>query len=120
MQAVLVDSLSVVVYECRSLERRLSSQRLPLVPERCLAGPSTEEKSRVAMVLAEGNDPVAYWFNASKDGSREAHYRGGAIGGEGRGMTRWYTGSMPVRTEARRQTTEAGGGNREGGRLVRK
>ena len=66
-----------MVYECRSLERRLSSQRLPLVPERCLAGPSTEEKSRVAMVLAEGNDPVAYWFNASKDGSREAHYRGG-------------------------------------------
>jgi hypothetical protein len=37
--------------------------------------PSAEEQQRVAGIIAEADDP-GYWFHASRDGSREAHYRG--------------------------------------------
>lgn len=36
--------------------------------------PNAEERARVAGVVAEA-DATDYWFLASKDGSRESHYR---------------------------------------------
>ena len=36
---------------------------------------SAEEVARVQAIVAESDDP-SYWFRASKDGNREAHYRG--------------------------------------------
>ncbi|GFH25688.1 hypothetical protein HaLaN_23693, partial [Haematococcus lacustris] len=44
MQAVLVDQLEMVVYECRSLERLLSLACLPLQPHLDTAEPQPEEK----------------------------------------------------------------------------
>ena len=39
---------------------------------------SEEERVRVDKVLAECREPD-YWFAASRDGNREAHYRGAAL-----------------------------------------
>lgn len=41
--------------------------------------PSSEEQARVAGILAEPSAPD-YWFCASRDGNREAHYRGPHLG----------------------------------------
>jgi hypothetical protein len=84
--SVTVRDLSVLTYECRSLERVVARQRLPLLGGenggRCgvdFSPPSKEEAERVAAVLAEADDPD-YWYHASRDGGREAHYRGAAPG----------------------------------------
>ncbi|KAL6754391.1 hypothetical protein V8C86DRAFT_353040 [Haematococcus lacustris] len=78
-QAVLVDQLEMVVYECRSLERLLSLACLPLQPHLDTAEPPPEEKERVAATVAEGK-AQDYWVQASRDGNRESHYRGNALG----------------------------------------
>ena len=36
---------------------------------------SPAERERVECILLEASDP-GYWFAASRDGNREAHYRG--------------------------------------------
>ncbi len=41
--------------------------------------PPAQEKARVAAILAEPEHPD-YWFCASRDGNREAHYRGPHLG----------------------------------------
>mmetsp|Transcript_14691 Transcript_14691/g.37746 ORF Transcript_14691/g.37746 Transcript_14691/m.37746 type:complete len:263 (+) Transcript_14691:272-1060(+) len=81
---VEVDVLSMVLYQCRSLERRVSEWRTPLAAASGRGGvdeaaPAAEEVARVADVVkqAEGEN---YWFAASRDGNREAHYRGTYIG----------------------------------------
>ena len=40
--------------------------------------PAPEEAERVGRILAEADDPN-YWWAASKDGNREAHYRGAPL-----------------------------------------
>ena len=40
---------------------------------------SAAERVRVAAILAEPSQP-GYWFAASRDGNREAHYRGAHLG----------------------------------------
>ncbi|GAX84140.1 hypothetical protein CEUSTIGMA_g11563.t1 [Chlamydomonas eustigma] len=77
--AVPVDALKVVVYECRSLERRISCQNLPFGLPLDKSSPSSKERERVASVLLEA-ESEGYWFQASRDGSRENHYRGNALG----------------------------------------
>lgn len=78
-QAVLVDSLSTVVYETRCLERVISRQLVPLQLPADLAEAPAEEFERVQGVVAEADDKD-YWFHASRDGNREKHYRCGASG----------------------------------------
>eukprot|EP00884_Botryococcus_braunii_P000199 jgi/Botrbrau1/1017/Bobra.114_1s0055.1 len=88
--AILVDHACVLLYECRCLEKLISRQRIPfygapantaeggqkLVDGR---GPAPEEVQRVMSILQEADQPD-YWFAASKDGNRETHYRGTALG----------------------------------------
>jgi len=81
---VEVDVLSVVVYQCRSLERLVSQWATPLaavegsssLDERA---PEGEEVARVAQVVAQAAEKD-YWVSVSKDGNREPHYRGTYIG----------------------------------------
>lgn len=76
---VCVQQLSVVVYESRSLECRISQHNVNLAPQHDPSPASEQEQRHVASVLAEAEDPN-YWFHASKDGNREKHYRGPALG----------------------------------------
>jgi hypothetical protein len=96
---VPVDTLSVVTYECRSLERVVSEHVVRLrdagttlglgVSEstqrrRNLDPPSAAELAVVDEVVAQFSDPerdkAAYFFDAARDGSRESHYRGTKLG----------------------------------------
>lgn len=78
-QAVKVDNLAVVLYECRSLERQLLKHVISLSTHTDNSEPSEEEKSRVDDVLAESDHPD-YWYLVSRDGNREPHYRATALG----------------------------------------
>eukprot|EP00898_Chlorokybus_atmophyticus_P007833 jgi/Chlat1/8050/Chrsp73S07531 len=81
-----VDRLHVTVYACRSHERLLCAAPLELREQRggwdADSGVGAEERSRVEAVLAEfSNENLpSYWYHASRDGSRELHYRGPAVG----------------------------------------
>ncbi|DBA70060.1 TPA: hypothetical protein ACH3X2_012307 [Trebouxia sp. C0005] len=78
---VLVDHLLVVFYKCRSLEKYLELSKVPLSSEYQLddSMPSQQEQDNVQAVLQEADHP-SYWVSASKDGNRESHYRGPALG----------------------------------------
>lgn len=78
-QAVLVDQVEIVLYENRCQERVLSVQPIPLDRFLDVAEPSSREQERVSSIVAEAEQP-GYWFHASKDGGRETHYRGPAVG----------------------------------------
>ncbi|GBF97525.1 hypothetical protein Rsub_10448 [Raphidocelis subcapitata] len=96
-QAVLVDRLAAVVYECRSLERQISKAVVVMRAGRGAPGgeaaafgggnaadidvsePTAEERARVDRIVSE-QDEEDYWFHASKDGNRESHYRDAALG----------------------------------------
>lgn len=80
-KAFLVDRLTVVTHTCRCLERYLSRQTLALQGPLDRRQPELQEQARVDAVLSEGDKPD-YWVQASRDGNREAHYRG-------RQMHRW-------------------------------
>ncbi len=71
-----VDRAAIAVYACRSLERVLSCRDVPFAagpPDS--AEPLQPDHHRVLTILAEADDDD-YWFAASRDGNREAHYRG--------------------------------------------
>lgn len=74
-----VDCAAVTLYETRSLERLVSCQLVGFQGGLDEAPPSSEERARVAAILAEPSSPT-YWFAASRDGNREAHYRGSHLG----------------------------------------
>lgn len=78
---VLVDHLLIVFYKCRSLEKYLELSKVPLSSEDQLndSMPSQQEQDNVQAVLQEADCP-SYWVSASKDGNRESHYRGPALG----------------------------------------
>eukprot|EP01023_Acetabularia_acetabulum_P066905 TRINITY_DN9108_c1_g1_i4.p1 TRINITY_DN9108_c1_g1~~TRINITY_DN9108_c1_g1_i4.p1 ORF type:complete len:272 (-),score=35.53 TRINITY_DN9108_c1_g1_i4:95-910(-) len=83
---VRIDDLSVVFYECRSLERVLSRQDFVLVEqeENCsemskFCTPGDGELENVKKIVSEW-DEQGYWMKASKDGNRENHYRVSACG----------------------------------------
>eukprot|EP00201_Polytomella_parva_P012198 CAMPEP_0175066552 /NCGR_PEP_ID=MMETSP0052_2-20121109/16573_1 /TAXON_ID=51329 ORGANISM="Polytomella parva, Strain SAG 63-3" /NCGR_SAMPLE_ID=MMETSP0052_2 /ASSEMBLY_ACC=CAM_ASM_000194 /LENGTH=282 /DNA_ID=CAMNT_0016333269 /DNA_START=99 /DNA_END=947 /DNA_ORIENTATION=- len=78
---LVLDSLSSVFYECRCLERRLLTHVTPLdsslpLDERPV---SEEEHANLLRVISSADEPD-YWFHVSRDGSREAHYKGSALG----------------------------------------
>ena len=88
---VQVDSLSVVLYECRfdnvcsnsqewidfsrrrSLERILSRHQIELASPLDSSEPSESQLNLVASVVGAAEDEN-YWYYASKDGNREGHY----------------------------------------------
>ena len=72
--SVAVNHGSIVVFECRSLERVLSAHDVPFDASFDDAQPAEEEAARVAKILGEADD-ADYWFAASRDGNREGHYR---------------------------------------------
>lgn len=96
--------LNITVYESRSHERVLVSEKIAATVYRDLGkgknkkkkrlekfpfGPPElsfdscvyqSEEERVKGIYFETLDPETYWFNASKDGNREKHYREPKIG----------------------------------------
>lgn len=81
-QPIKVEHLSAVTYECRSLEKLLTEQQLPLSGRTDESTPSQEELDSTQAVLNEFREEGLddYWYHVSKDGSRESHYRGKAVG----------------------------------------
>lgn len=77
--AVAVNSACIALFECRSLERLLSCRHIDFQGGLDAAPPTAEEQQRVAAILSEPSSPT-YWFEASRDGNREAHYRGPHLG----------------------------------------
>ena len=77
-----VAQLQLVLFGCRSLERRVACQRLPLSPPLDAAPPSPAAAAAAAATLAEFEPQrlQAYWADVARDGSRETHYRGAARG----------------------------------------
>ena len=77
---LVVRQLQVVFFRSRSLEEQLSCSTLPLLEPVDESPPDAAELRHAASVANEVDDAAAYWFNASKDGQRAAHYRGSATG----------------------------------------
>lgn len=114
LQAVLVDKLKVVLYQNRSLERRIVSHVLPLQSTLDLSEVTQEEKKIVDDVVNEADNPD-YWFQASRDGSREAHYRDNVLGVtlihdlavcQGSAMAEGYGSQLPGILESFRQRVD--------------
>ena len=79
LRQVVVDCASVAVYAARSLERLLSCRDVAFAPGPAdEAAPLAEDHRRVLNIVAEADDDD-YWFAASRDGNREAHYRGACM-----------------------------------------
>ena len=77
-----VAQLRLVLFACRSLERQVACQHLPLSPPLDDAPPSAAAAAAAAATLAEFEPQRlhAYWADVARDGSREQHYRGAARG----------------------------------------
>ena len=74
---IALDSAAMVLYACRCLERVVSAHSVPFAGgDDGGAAPAEAEQRRVAAILGEAEEE-GYWFRASADGNREAHYRGG-------------------------------------------
>ena len=83
LRQVMVDRAAVAVYACRSLERPLCCRDVPFAAGPTDdAAPLAEDHQRVLDIVAEADDDD-YWFAASRDGNREAHYRGACLAGPG-------------------------------------
>lgn len=74
---VEIDALSIVLFHCRSLERRISTQRVPLMDPRETACPPQEELDTVARVMKQfAQSRLAEYFpKIQQPGNRESHYR---------------------------------------------
>lgn len=76
---LLVDRLSLVMYQCRSLQSRIATHCVHTSPAVEDGHPAEAEQRAVAAVLAERTAPD-YWVKASEDGCRSSHYTGTALG----------------------------------------
>ena len=76
---LVVDELSVVSFACKSLERALAQENVPLLGAAEDAPPDAEEAARVRAVLDAGAAPE-YWANAARDGQRDEDYRRSQLG----------------------------------------
>ena len=77
--------LNITVYESRSHERVLVNEKIAATVYRPIelsfdSCVDQSEEERVKGIYFETLDPETYWFNASKDGNREKHYREPKIG----------------------------------------
>ncbi|CAI5966393.1 unnamed protein product [Closterium sp. NIES-64] len=74
---VVVDTLSVVLYENCCLEKLITATHIPLQHPVDPSPPSLEQRQYVRGVVDEfGSKNLAkYWLHASKDGNRSSHYR---------------------------------------------
>lgn len=80
-----IDELSIVLFHCRSLERRLSTENIPLSDPRCSQVSSPNHNDEVVrkhvrdvvktMDQFSASKLVEYWPNIQKPGNRESHYR---------------------------------------------
>jgi hypothetical protein len=82
---VPVTALALTLFACRSLERTLAAAPLALALPADASRADEEARAAASATLAEFAAPGtprgdAYWFHASRDGSRESHYRGAASG----------------------------------------
>lgn len=59
----------------RSLERQITKKRVELILPIDTRGPEADQLAKVTQVVSESENED-YWFFASKDGSRAAHYQG--------------------------------------------
>eukprot|EP01025_Chloroclados_australasicus_P020948 TRINITY_DN2201_c1_g2_i2.p1 TRINITY_DN2201_c1_g2~~TRINITY_DN2201_c1_g2_i2.p1 ORF type:complete len:240 (+),score=14.30 TRINITY_DN2201_c1_g2_i2:141-860(+) len=83
---VKIKDLSVVFFTCRSLERAISRQDYVLKDVNSTEfmieqtdRPAEGEFENVSRIVSEWDDQ-GYWVKASKDGNRESHYKGSAMG----------------------------------------
>ncbi len=89
----LPGSVYTLMRTCRCLERRLLEHRVAMAGAAAVGAaavddplvvdarhPDPEELQRVAAVVGEADTNPDYWFLASKDGSREGHYRWARLG----------------------------------------
>lgn len=72
-----IDELSIVLFHCRSLERRISSEIVPMIDPREAASPSNEEIDGVTKVMNQFTmkSLVDYFPKIQQPGNRESHYR---------------------------------------------
>lgn len=72
-----VHELSIVLFHCRSLERRLSTEIVPLADSTDTSVPDTDHADEVARIMDQFASArlVEYWPNLQKPGNRESHYR---------------------------------------------
>lgn len=77
-----INELSVVMFECRSLERLLAHEVVPFGLEAVDSDPPESEAARVRCVLDEFSEERldTYWTDVARDGNRESHYREVALG----------------------------------------
>jgi hypothetical protein len=105
---VPVDHLSVVVFQCRSLERTVSEHVVALGPgPRSRDPPAAAEREaveRVTRAFRARADCEGYYFDAARDGSREAHYRDAAFGATL--VARVGPGKMPGAVDAFRREVD--------------
>jgi hypothetical protein len=81
-QPIAVGTLSLTLFACRSLERTLAAAPLPLALPPDASRADADARAAASATLSEFDAAKldAYWFHASRDGSRESHYRGAASG----------------------------------------
>ncbi|CAI7879251.1 unnamed protein product [Closterium sp. NIES-53] len=79
---VVVNTLSVVLYENCCLEKLIAATHIPLQHPVDPSPPSLEQRQYVRGVVDEfGSKNLAkYWLHASKDGNRSSHYRKAKMG----------------------------------------
>ena len=102
-----VEALSVVLFQCRSLERTLSEQVIHLKGEVSRDVPLPPERDAVNSVLAEFSGPHSvddYWVKAGGDGSRELHYRQTKMGAT---LVARVGGRLPGAVAAFREAVDA-------------
>eukprot|EP00434_Breviolum_minutum_P025079 symbB.v1.2.022154.t2/scaffold1953.1/size126199/5 len=76
-----VDVLSLVFYQCRSLEHRLQTTPLPVSLHHPRdSSPPTEEQCQKSDATHSETLEDDYWEKASKDGNRVSHYRNPHLG----------------------------------------
>ena len=77
--SLAVTHATVAVFGCRSLERLVSARDVAFANETDASPPTADAVARVDAIVAEPDAPD-YWYAASRDGHREGHYRGDAVG----------------------------------------
>ncbi len=76
-QRIQIDSLAVVLFHCRSLERRISTEPISLADPRDTTGPTQDHLKKVSDTMEQFAPArlVEYWPNLQKPGNKESHYR---------------------------------------------